>query len=186
MKTLVVHPDDRSTDFLRPVYSGLKNHTLITGNTDQLSLRQLIAAHDRVILLGHGTENGLLAVGQFICHGSHIIDDSMAPLLREKKDLVCIWCHADLYVKRHQLNTGFHTGMFISEMIEALYYLPEEELDYVTDAHVESSNRLFSGLFGQYIEDDSGERLTKTTSGYNLCDNPVVRYNKARLFSVGS
>lgn len=184
MQTLVIHPDDRSTDFLRPVYSGLKNKTLITGNTDQQTLRQLIAAHDRVILLGHGTENGLLAVGQFICHGSHIIDDSMAPLLHEKKDLICIWCHADRYVNRHQLKTGFHTGMFISEMIEALYYLPEEELDLVTDAHVESSNKLFSGLFGQYIESDFRERLTKTTMAYYLSDNPVVRYNKERLYSV--
>ncbi len=30
MKTLIIHPDDRSTDFLRAIYSSLSEYTLIT------------------------------------------------------------------------------------------------------------------------------------------------------------
>jgi PAS domain S-box-containing protein len=30
-KVLVIHPDDRSTDFLKPIYAGITNATVITG-----------------------------------------------------------------------------------------------------------------------------------------------------------
>jgi hypothetical protein len=35
--------------------------------------------------------------------------------------LVFIWCNADQFMKRHQLR-GFYSGMFISEVQEALMY----------------------------------------------------------------
>ena len=32
MQTLIIHPDDRSTDFLRPIYTKLLDVTVITKN----------------------------------------------------------------------------------------------------------------------------------------------------------
>lgn len=63
MKTLVIHPKDKSTDFLKPIYHG-RNWTVITGGTKQ-EVRDAIDEHDHIIMLGHGTPQGLLAVGQF-------------------------------------------------------------------------------------------------------------------------
>ena len=79
MKTLIIHPDDRSTDFLRAIYAPLKNYTLITMGTRK-EVNELIKSHDRIIMCGHGTPYGLLSVGKF--EGSFIIDYNTVPLNR--------------------------------------------------------------------------------------------------------
>ena len=64
MKTLVIHPKDKTTDFLKRIYQNIPNKTVITGGIDQESLNQLIEMHDRILFMGHGSPYGLFSVGQ--------------------------------------------------------------------------------------------------------------------------
>jgi hypothetical protein len=138
MKTLVIHPDDRSTDFLRPIYSNLPDTTVITGDVTYKELIQAITEHEQIIMLGHGSPSGLFNVsgigaGLFCIGGQH------AELLRGKKNIF-IWCNADQYVRRHNL-PGLFTGMFISEVSEATYCRVLTE-----QVQVDTSNDLFLSL----------------------------------------
>ncbi len=121
MSILIIHPKDQTTEFLKPIYDPIPNKTIITGGVTKTELRKLIETHDRIIMLGHGTPFGLMSVGQFPYTHSYIIDETMATLLSQKKDNIYIWCNADRFVKRNQLS-GFSSGMFISELIEDIYY----------------------------------------------------------------
>ena len=72
MKTLIIHPIDESTDFLRPIYKNVQNRTLITCNITKAELLQLVHEHDRIMMMGHGSPHGLFAVSQFPDEG-HIL-----------------------------------------------------------------------------------------------------------------
>ena len=77
MKTLIIHPDDPSTDCLSKIYAPLTNKTVIRGGISKSVLPKLIEFHDRVLMLGHGSPYGLLNPGQYSDAGSYIIDESM-------------------------------------------------------------------------------------------------------------
>ena len=82
MKTLVVHPDDRTTDFLKPIYNSLSDTTVLTGGTySSIEMNNLIESHERVIMLGHGWQHGLLSKEVFT-QGVYIIDEANADVLR--------------------------------------------------------------------------------------------------------
>ena len=184
MKTLVVHPDDRSTDFLRPIYKDIRDITLITGVIKKAKLREQIPSFDRVILLGHGSELGLMAVGKFPQSGMYIIDESFATVLKDVKDLVCIWCHAKKFVHQHIKQCGFYTDMFISELDEAYYYLSDEEFDQVFEPIMKESNDHFAKTLGTHVSENMDLRFKNLTNKYNQITsaNPVARYNTKRLF----
>ena len=110
MKNLIIHPKDPTTCFLSRIYVPLKNKTVINGGVSKSELRKQILIHDRVIILGHGSPNGLLAVGQFPNAGFLIIDDSIVEVLKEKTENIFIWCNADQFVQRHGL-AGLNCGM---------------------------------------------------------------------------
>ena len=111
MKTLVIHPKDSTTDFLCEIYKD-KDWTVINTNTSKKFLKELIKLHDRIVMLGHGTEKGLIGFNKIM------IDSTWVYLLRDK-NCVCIWCNADEFVKKYGLK-GFYTGMIISEYEEAV------------------------------------------------------------------
>ena len=111
MKTLVIHPKDLTTDFLSEIYSD-KDWTVINTKTSKKLLKEQIKAHDRIVMLGHGTGKGRLGFNKFV------IDSTWVYLLRDK-NCVCIWCNADEFVKKYGLK-GFYTGMIISEYEEAV------------------------------------------------------------------
>ena len=64
MKTLIIHPNDRSTDFLKPIYAGIKNKTVLNKNVSENTLRQEIQTHDQILMMGHGSPSGLFNVAQ--------------------------------------------------------------------------------------------------------------------------
>ena len=179
MKRLVIHPDDRSTDFLRPIYDGLGEITLVTGGVQKKDLARLIESHDQVLMLGHGSPYGLMSVGQFPFCGGYVIDDKMAPLLAEKDNSVFIWCNADQYVD-YNLLRGFYTGMFISEEFEAITM----GVSVANEGEVEESNRSFVDVAGRFI--DKGKELllaaAKHEYGKLALVNPVATYNNDRLY----
>jgi hypothetical protein len=182
MKTLIIHPADNSTSFLDIVYESIPNKTVITGGVSKSEVQQLIREHDRVMMMGHGSPAGLFSVGQFHEHRSYcsyIIDQSMVPLLNEKDNSVFIWCNADKFVETFQLK-GFYTGMFISEVGEAVYCgLPGTQQD-----EVDESNYGFVNIIGKYINEDTESIHNKVTSEYGVIaeHSPVALYNFNRLY----
>lgn len=183
MKTLIIHPTDPSTTFLDIVYKDVPNQTLVTGGISKQEVAKLIEEHDRVMMMGHGSPGGLFAVGQFTDdsrrYASYIIDESMVPLLREKEHSVFIWCNADQFVQRFDLK-GFYSGMFISEVGEAVYCgLPGTQQD-----EVDESNYGFVNILSEHINEDTVDIYYKVREKYGLIaeENPVALYNHKRLY----
>jgi len=179
MKRLIIHPDDRSTDFLKPIYSQLKNTTIIPGGLRrQLEIHELIQSHDQVVMLGHGFTDGLLSVNQFGLN-PFIIDARCAKYLSEKESNIFIWCYASDFVRKHKLK-GYCSGMFISEELEALYHNVD-----ATEDQINLSNDLFAFALGEAMQ--HGYSLQKTYEYVNskyeaIADgNLVVQYNLERL-----
>lgn len=94
MKTLVIHPSDISTDFLKPIWEKIPDATVIRSNSvGKGELRKKIKEHDRIICLGHGNEQGLFGKNRFI------VDSTFVQLLRNK-DCMFVWCNADVFFKK--------------------------------------------------------------------------------------
>lgn len=179
MSVLIIHPKDKSTDFLNPIYAPIQDKTIITGGIDKSGIRKLIENHDRVIMLGHGSPFGLLSVGQFPKAGNYIIDWSMVDLLKQKKDNIYIWCHADKFVKMNSLK-GFCSGMFISETAESFslgYYIPNTKL-------IDESNDLFAETVSKYINVPLDKMYQNVIQKYGVLakTNPIAQYNLERLY----
>lgn len=179
MKTLIIHPDDRSTDFLKDIYKNLKDKTVVSKDVSQNTLHELIRSHDQIVMLGHGTGGGLFNVANIGDYGRTIGADEV-PLLKDKH-CVFIWCNADQFVRAHNLK-GLSSGMFISEVSEARYCRVEGN-----QRQVNESNRIFSLLLGNmmadrdldyetihYMVDESYTELAKV--------NPVAKYNSDRWY----
>jgi hypothetical protein len=179
MKTLIIHPKDRSTDFLKPIYAGIPDQTVITGGTTRKELHELIRSHDRIIMMGHGYPGGLFSVGQFPAPGVIVGPDEVEHL--RGKENIFIWCNADQFVKGHKLK-GFSTGMFISEVGEANYCgLPGTQQDEVNE-----SNDTFAQFMSEALNEGLGARDLKETikDRYGvLADiNAVAAYNNYRIY----
>jgi hypothetical protein len=174
-RVLVIHPDDRSTDFLKPIYTGITNATVVTGGYSKAEVKELIEQHDRVIMLGHGSPLGLFAIGKFKDTTGHIINFEMVEALSKKTNNMYIWCHANQFVEYHQLN-GFYSGMFISEYGEAdIYNVACKQGD------VEQSNDLFASIVGKNVLKEAKQLCEEAKTQYYIQDNLVNEYNKQRL-----
>ena len=179
MKTLVIHPDDRSTDFLKPIYAGIKRKTVIVKDTSRDVLLALIRSHDTIIMLGHGSSSGLFNVSG-IGKGVMAIGESLVEELRGKQ-LIAIWCNCDKFIERHGLS-ALYSGMFISEVSEARYCGVQGD-----QAMVDESNSTFAVLLGNMLSETSMD-LEKTfdmvlESYEELGEvNTVAKYNSDRFY----
>ena len=179
MKRLILHPDDRSTDFLKPIYSQLKNTTVITGGLRRQSeIHELIQSHDQVIMLGHGFSEGLSSARQFGLN-PFIIDARSVKYLSKKESNIFIWCYASDFVSTYKLK-GYCSGMFISEELEALYHNVE-----ATEDQINLSNNVFAAALGESLQQGYSmqETYEYVYSKYEAIaeGNLVVRYNLERL-----
>ena len=145
MKTLIIHPEDKTTDFPKPIYSEITDATVITNNISKDGVRELIQQHDRIIMLGHGSRVGLFSVGKFD-EWIYIIDDTMVEALSNKPNNIYIWCNSDKFIEQHPTLQGFYSGMFISEVGEARMYNINASQDIV-----DKSNNLFAEIMGKNI-----------------------------------
>jgi len=179
MCTLIIHPKDQSTNFLKPIYASIPNKTVINGGISKSDLRKLIKNHDRVLMLGHGSHLGLLSVGQFPDASSYIIDNSYSDLLLDKEENMFIWCNADQFVQRLGLN-GFFIGMFISEVSEA-YYLGYS----ITNRNlIKESNECFATIVSRNIHLPLNVFYKNVIREYGVLakTNPIAKFNLDRLF----
>ena len=178
MTNLIIHPTDRSTDFLKPIYANITDATILNSGVGKGQVAKLISDHDRIIMLGHGSPYGLFSIGQFAGNNGYVIDFTMVPLLQEK-ECIFIWCNSDVFVRNNNLN-GFHSGMFISEVGEATYCgLPGTSQDIV-----DQSNNYFAELMGEVINEELDEIHNYIIENYGLLaeDNPVANYNWNRIY----
>lgn len=177
-KTLVIHPSDSTTEFLKPIYSGIEGAVVLRGNQTKDEVRQMIEESDRVIMLGHGSPGGLFSVGRFQqCTNGMIIDESMVAALGNKPNNIYVWCNADKFVDRFHLK-GFYSGMFISEYSEAFYCnTPTKPGD------VESSNDLFAEIVGKNIMLEAKNLRDMAKVNYYLPNNQVAKYNNQRIYA---
>ena len=179
MKNLIIHPEDPTTDFLSQIYAPIVNKTVITEEVSKSEIPKLIESHDRVLILGHGSPDGLLSVDMFPDAGSYIIDDSMVIPLKNKTNSVLIWCHADKFVQRHGLS-GFYSSMFISEVGEGLFY----GFDDVDWNMIDQSNDRFASVVSKYLNEPMECLYQKLLIEYGFMarTNPIARFNLDRLY----
>ena len=162
MKTLVIHPTDPSTDFLKPIYQDLKNTTVVTEGLNHHEVAREMERHDRIILMGHGCPWGLYAINMSGDHIGLIVNlDDTKDILRNKRNTLMIWCNADI-------------GMFISEESET--FLLREP---VTNIVIEESNSCFTEAVRKHIDKEEKELFDAVSRDYGrlLGSNPVVDYN---------
>lgn len=170
MRTLMVHPKDATTDFLKPIYESIPNMTLLNHiPNDRLFINQ-VSFHDRVVFMGHGTEKGMAFADGFT------IDERFSKILSEKEN-VYIWCNADGFVKKHNLK-GFYTGMIISDWIEAAY-------ESVTCQYqeIDESNELFTKAISAGICKPNMLDIVKeiyVEDGLNR----VIQFNRQNLYET--
>lgn len=178
-KTLIIHPQDPSTDFLKPIYDSIYYKTIITSNLKKEEVNEEIKMHNRVIMLGHGCPYGLFSVGSFWdAKNGLIIDPDTANLLRGKLN-VFIWCNADQYVKENNLH-GFYSGMFISEVGEAEYC----DVKGVDQNIVNESNDAFAKILSRTINGTQQDMYNSVIQEYGKLaeTNPVAYYNLNRIY----
>ena len=114
---IVVHPFDPSTRMLGEIYKGIEGVKFFDSWKQRDEILKAIAAASKdepILLLGHGCPSGLLDLRYGI-----VLGDSDAELLKDRPNLVGIWCYASSYAYKHGLK-GFFSGMFISELPEAI------------------------------------------------------------------
>lgn len=170
MKTLVIHPKDFTTDFLSIIYAD-KNFTVITDNHSNSKLRKLIKSHERIIMLGHGTEYGLIG------HKRLMVDSRLVNLLRDKPNNIYIWCHADQFVRKYGLK-GFATGMIISEIEEAILYC----VNFRTSTEITFSNDIFALAVKNAVDLPVADMVPQIKKDYFSQDNNVMMFNQENLF----
>lgn len=166
MKTLIIHPKDKTTDFLSSIYDG-KNYSVINYNITEEQLKIEIINHDRIIMLGHGCEDGLIGFGKLF------IDDRYVYLLKNK-NCIGIWCYANGFFEKHNLK-GFYTGMIISEIDEAYINAVMFKFEMIKE-----SNDLLSKVLRTSLETD--DILSNTLSHYDSDDNTIVDFNKQNFY----
>jgi hypothetical protein len=165
-KTLVIHPQDPTTEFLCGIYKGLGFDEKRT-NFNWLSILLLIPKYNRIILLGHGSPKGL-------AHYSSTIIDKTHYSVLQGREVIAIWCHAKSYMEEFGLH-GFYTDMFISAVLEAKHFnVP------ATQNQIDESNQLFVQLVRKNL--DSPNRLKQILIGYQSEQNQVIKFNNQRLF----
>jgi len=168
MKTLVIHPDDPSTDFLKEIYLGkgwtVINDHIITRSRSRVA--DLIKGHDRIIMMGHGHSHGLFM---------SCINPEMVYLLREKQ-CICIWCNADNFVLRYRLK-GFYTGMFISEVDEARYFGIN-----ISQEMIDRSNRDFAFEMRLCLDHDDPKLIYEEIKSTYVGVHTVYQFNNDRLY----
>lgn len=181
---LFVHIKDPTTDFLEAIYKDRRDCTIVRNNLPVDVMNSLIRNHDQVVMMGHGSPAGL-----FGNHMRHIINEQHVDALAEKDNNVYIWCHANAFVKEHNLK-GFSTSMFISEHSEATWVLKETFYPERDEKSIEASNALFASLVANNLDEPIATLAKNVRYHYAAHSHPgiknqhVVDYNRNGLIFI--
>lgn len=142
---IVVHPNDPSTRMLALIYEGIDNVTFFDSWNQREAIIDAISSAPKdepILLLGHGYPGGLLDMR----YGTIIRNDDAA-ILKDRPNLVGIWCYASSYAHTHGLK-GFFSGMFISEEQEAWVNGVEAKAEEIDEKAWD-----FAGRFGDMLRE---------------------------------
>ena len=182
MNQLVIHPEDPSTTFLKPIYKNAQNKVVIQQHSSPNEVQEGIKGSDRVMIMGHGAPTGLFNVNHFYGlqdYRPYAIGQKDVEILKASDQNIYIWCNADQFIERHDLH-GFYSGMFISEVGEAMYCgVPEANQDMVDE-----SNDSFAEIVGRHIDLPIGKLYARVLAEYGELakTNPVAKFNHDRLY----
>lgn len=145
---LVIHAKDRTTSMLGLLYQGL-GARLVDQQTSNAELRHIlnhVPRSERIMMLGHGSENGLFSREDDTSPDFDriIVGHPHAYYLRNHGgNMVGIWCNAVDFARREGLH-GLFTGMIISDKPEA------ESYGIITLQHIieRSNDIMFARLRG--------------------------------------
>lgn len=175
-KTLVIHPKDITTDCLSVIYEGRGWTVIRDVNTSDSEVEKQLKAHDRIIMLGHGTPYGLLCGdGSGRRFARYIILDKHAHILKNK-ETISIWCNSDAYFEHHGMG-GLHTGMIVSEVDEEKYIFREVILN---EEEMAKNMELFCGAFAKYIDLEPEKMREKVLEEY-VGDDKVTLFNRSNI-----
>ena len=171
---IVVHPKDPSTKMLALIYEEIEGVTFFDSWKQRKEILSAIAKapkEEPILLLGHGSPSGLLDMRY-----GFVITDSDAEILRDRPNLVGIWCYASSYAYKHNLK-GFFSGMFISEEPEA--WANDVEAD---SEEIDEKAWDFAGRFGSLLR--GGKPLSEIAAELmnpRHRDSELTRFNYERL-----
>lgn len=173
MKVLVIHPIDSSTNFLSAYHT---DFTVIRTELSDTLLKKLIRSHDVIVMMGHGTEDGLIGFNRLYIN-SEFVDE-----LR-KKICICIWCHASTFVQKYNLKTPFSTGMFISEREEAVIECVEGDLQDIIKSNSQFQDALGWAFYEMYK--NGNPFLPNILYHYDENENnhPIKQFNINKFYS---
>jgi len=179
LKTLVIHLDDPSTYFLHKIYERKENMDVINNASKFTTetLKEKMKEYDRILLLGHGCPDGLFNNRNGI-EGVHFVVDGTFSEILSKKDVVAVFCNADLFLAKFKIKASFYSGMFISEVSEARGY----DI-FASEGEIEFSNYLFSSLLGLTLNMDPVERIDLVKESYVSETSLVIDVNRNWLYS---
>ena len=177
MNILIVHPFDESTNVLERVYNGCAYDVLHRRNLTRVEVESAIesGSYDRVVLLGHGTPEGLCNMWT----GSYVFDrgsykNKVAP---RGIETIATWCNAnEFFLKFDEPKDTFSTGMFISEQREARRYFVEE----IEDEVIEKQFRLFADVLRVAVTLPIDQVRTYIDENYVGLD-PITRFNRENM-----
>ena len=179
MKILIVHPRDKTTDFLKHIYCNLKNVTIIDGNVSKSEIKDLIKCHNRIIFLGHGTTRGLSSLNKFDYKGEYIIDHTFKQLLNKNQENIYLWCDSDKFIQNNNL-CGLNFGMFISDLEESKKY----GIKNCKKIDIEKSNIYFSKILANCILKSNADIYLILKNKYLTFSkkNKIAAFNVQRIF----
>lgn len=173
---IVIHIDNGSPDatMLSCIYKGLDNITLCY-NRSKNSIKRIlrITGDEPVMLLGHGTPQGLINVSQ----NGFAVDSEHIEWLRNRT-IIGIFCHASDFADRYGLR-GFFTSMFISNKVEAVILQRDADC---TEEDITSQQRLFCERVHALLADRTPlKQWPSILQGQADLSIPFVRFNYEAL-----
>lgn len=182
-RVVVIHPSDASTDVFRGIYEAVSGAVVVRGGLRRSEAAAQCASAQCVVCVGHGTGTGLMAVGKFPGE-LFIVDESFVPVLASVSNAVLLWCNADVFVRRTQLSRVFFSGMFVSEVDEAI----DEGLPGDAEL-VHESNSAFVRIAATHLQllmDGCGVEAFHAAVvrdyGRIAKENPIAAFNCERLY----
>lgn len=156
------------------IYKEIEGVTLFDSYKQRDAILAAIAAAPKdepVLLLGHGSPDGL-----FDMRYGLLVKNSDAEILKDRPNLVGIWCYASSYAYKHGLK-GFFSGMFISEEPEAWVNGVKAEAEEIGAKAWD-----FAGRFGGLLRAGRplGETATELMDPRHR-DSELTRFNYDRL-----
>ena len=149
---LVIHPTDSTTTFLSALYKGTAVK-VVDQSVSKREIEHLLhhsPRHERIMLLGHGSDNGLFSrTDDTIPEFDRIIvgHPHAYHLRKHDSNLIGIWCHADKFARKEGLH-GLFSGMIISDKYEA------EEYGIITlQHHIEEANEVMFARLRKLLDD---------------------------------